>query len=99
MMNLKKHTQTYKRNGIYETWNFIDLAELNELASDSSFYVVSPTGVPNYMSKDDAVSLWKHNAMQHGAKPSGFTHVGKDYVQKADEKYQDQITIMGYIGT
>ena len=95
-MNHKKHTQTYQRNGIYETCNFIDLAESNfDLASDSDFFVVSPTGVANFMSKDVAVSLWKHNAMQYGAKPSGFTQVGKDYVLKMDEKYQDQITSIG----
>ena len=95
MMNLKKHIQTYERNGIYETWSFIDLAEPNELASNSAFFVVSPTGVTNYMSKEDAISLWKHNALQFGAKSSGLTQVGKDYVLKMDEKYQDQISSMG----
>ena len=94
-MNHKKHIQTYERNGIYETWSFVDLAESSELASDSDFFVVSPTGVTNYMTKDDAVSLWKHNAMQYDAKSSGFTQVGMDYVLKMDEKYQDQISSMG----
>ena len=95
MMNLKKHIQTYERNGIYETWSFVDLAESSELASNSDFFVVSPTGVTNYMSKEDAISLWKHNAIQYDAKSVGFTHVGKDYVLKMDEKYQDQISSMG----
>jgi hypothetical protein len=95
MMNLKKHIQTYERNGIYETWSFVDLAEPNELASDSAFFVVSPTGVTNYMSKNDAIALWKNNAIQYDAKSAGFTHVGKDYVMKMDEKYQDQVTSMG----
>ena len=94
-MNLKKHTQTYKKNGIYETWSFIDLSESKEHQLDVDFFVVSPTGVTNYMTKSDAISLWKHNAMQYGAKPSGFTQVGKDYVLKMDEKYQDQVTSMG----
>ena len=94
-MNLKKHTQTYKKNDIYETWSFVDLAESSELASDSDFFVVSPTGVTNFMTKSDAIALWKHNAMQYDAKSSGFTQVGKDYVLKMDEKYQDQISSMG----
>ena len=94
-MNLKKHTQTYKKNGIYETWNFIDLSESKESETDVDFFVVSPTGVTNYMAKDDAIALWKNNAMQYGAKSAGFTHVGKDYVLKMDEKYQDQVTSMG----
>ena len=42
MMNLKKHIQTYERNGIYETWSFVDLVESSELASNSDFFVVSP---------------------------------------------------------
>tara|TARA_E500000318_G_scaffold352_2_gene423 strand:+ start:123 stop:419 length:297 start_codon:yes stop_codon:yes gene_type:complete len=95
MMNLKKHIQTYERNGIYETWSFVDLAESSELASNSDFFVVSPTGVTNYMSKNDAIALWKNNAIQYDAKSVGFTHVGKDYVLKMDEKYQDQISSMG----
>ena len=95
MMNLKKHIQTYERNGIYETWSFVDLAESSELASNSDFFVISPTGVTNYMSKEDAISLWKHNALQFGAKSYGLTQVGKDYVLKMDEKYQDQISSMG----
>ncbi len=94
-MNLKKHIQTYERNGIYETWSFVDLAESSELASNSDFFVVSPTGVTNYMSKNDAIALWKNNAIQYDAKSVGFTHVGKDYVLKMDEKYQDQISSMG----
>jgi len=95
MMNHKKHTQTYKKNDIYETWSFVDLTESSELASDSDFFVVSPTGVTNFMTKSDAIALWKHNAMEHDAKSSGFTQVGKDYVLKMDEKYQDQVTSMG----
>ena len=95
MMNLKKHIQTYERNGIYETWSFVDLAESSELASNSDFFVVSPTGVTNYMSKNDAIALWKNNAIQYDAKSAGLTQVGKDYVLKMDEKYQDQISSMG----
>ena len=94
-MNLKKHTQTYKKNGIYETWSFIDLSESKEHQLDVDFFVVSPTGVTNFMTKSDAIALWKHNAMEHDAKSSGFTQVGKDYVLKMDEKYQDQVTSMG----
>ena len=94
-MNLKKHTQTYKKNGIYETWSFIDLSESKEHQLDVDFFVVSPTGVTNYMTKSDAIALWKNNAMQYDAKSAGFTHVGKDYVLKMDEKYQDQISSMG----
>ena len=92
-MNFKKHTQTYKKNGIYETWSFIDLAESNE--RDSDFFVVSPTGVTNYMTKSDAISLWKHNAMHHEARSTGLTKVGMDQVTKLEEKYQDQVTSMG----
>jgi len=92
-MNLKKHTQTYKKNGIYETWSFIDLSESNE--RDSDFFVVSPTGVTNYMTKSDAISLWKHNAMHHEARSTGLTKVGMDQVTKLEEKYQDQVTSMG----
>ena len=95
MMNHKKHIQTYERNGIYETWSFVDLTESSELASDSDFFVVSPTGVTNFMTKSDAIALWKNNAMQYDAKSAGFTHVGKDYVLKMEEKYQDQVTSMG----
>ena len=87
MMNLKKHIQTYERNGIYETWSFVDLVESSELASNSDFFVVSPTGVTNVMRKN--------NAIQYDAKSAGFTHVGKDYVLKMDEKYQEQISSMG----
>ena len=94
-MNLKKHTQTYKKNGIYETWSFIDLSESKEHQLDVDFFVVSPTGVTNFMTKSDAIALWKHNAMQYDAKSAGFTQVGKDYVLKMDEKYQDQISSMG----
>ena len=47
------------------------------------------------MTKSDAIALWKNNAIQYDAKSAGFTHVGKDYVLKMDEKYQDQITSMG----
>jgi len=94
-MNLKKHTQTYEKNGIYETWSFIDLSESKEHQLDVDFFVVSPTGVTNYMTKDDAVSLWKHNAMQYGAKSSGLTKVGMDQVTKLEEKYLDQVTQMG----
>ena len=92
-MNFKKHTQTYKKNGIYETWSFIDLSESNE--RDSDFFVVSPTGVTNYMTKSDAISLWKHNAMHHEARSTGLTKVGMDQVTKLEEKYQDQVTSMG----
>ena len=92
-MNFKKHTQTYKKNGIYETWSFIDLSESNE--RDSDFFVVSPTGVTNYMTKSDAISLWKHNAMHYEARSTGLTNVGMDYVLKMEEKYQDQVTSMG----
>ena len=95
MMNLKKHIQTYERNGIYETWSFVDLAESSELASNSDFFVVSPTGVTNYMTKSDAISLWKHNAMHHEARSTGLTKVGMDQVRKLEEKYQDQVTSMG----
>ena len=94
-MNLKKHTQTYKKNGIYETWSFIDLSESKESETDVDFFVISPTGVTNYMTKEDAVSLWKHNAMEYDAKSSGFTKVGMDQVTKLEEKYQDQVTSMG----
>jgi hypothetical protein len=47
------------------------------------------------MSKNDAIALWKNNAIQYDAKSAGFTHVGKDYVLKMDEKYQDQVSSMG----
>ena len=40
-MNLKKHTQTYKKNGIYETWSFIDLSESKESETDVDFFVIS----------------------------------------------------------
>lgn len=94
-MNLKKHTQTYKKNGIYETWSFIDLTESNEHQLDVDFFVVSPTGVTNYMTKSDAVSLWKHNAMHYEARSTGLTKVGMDHVTKLEEKYLDQVTQMG----
>ena len=95
MMNHKKHIQTYERNGIYETWSFVDLAESSELASDSDFFVVSPTGVTNFMTKSDAIALWKHNAMHYEARSTGLTKVGMDHVTKLEEKYQDQVTSMG----
>ena len=94
-MNLKKHTQTYKKNGIYETWSFIDLSESKEHQLDVDFFVVSPTGVTNYMTKSDAISLWKHNAMHYEARSTGLTNVGMDQVTKLEEKYQDQVTSMG----
>ena len=94
-MNLKKHTQTYKKNGIYETWSFIDLSESKESETDVDFFVISPTGVTNYMTKDDAVSLWKHNAMHYEARSTGLTKVGMDHVTKLEEKYLDQVTSMG----
>ena len=94
-MNLKKHTQTYKKNGIYETWSFIDFSESKEHQLDVDFFVVSPTGVTNYMTKSDAIALWKHNAMHYEARSTGLTKVGMDYVLKMEEKYQDQVTSMG----